>query len=246
MARRPEHSPRWWNRPWRFPRMVDLLPEAALGNAEISHWSVDRDMAESLCYERCELWLPGTYCCLKIDGFGWMHDIPEEWRKNRIAVDEARGDVLIVGLGLGMILHPILARPEVERVHVLELNPNVRDLVMPSLDGVPGREKLTLEMADGLAWAPEARRRFDAIWLDAVPFYSPQSWFIDLAWKWEQRYRPFLREPHRSFLGHWALMEMLQRRLDEAYGKPRRKPTCSDLPQEVTAAMVAALQEAAG
>ena len=41
----------------------------------------------------------------------------------------ARGDVLILGFGLGLIIVPIMNKPEVTSVTVLEIEPEVIELV---------------------------------------------------------------------------------------------------------------------
>jgi spermidine synthase len=75
-----------------------------------------------------------------------MSDTNMERRSNWQVKDNAHGRVLIAGLGIGMILHPILdptraiisrrageALQPVEHVTVVELNQDVIDLVAPSL-----------------------------------------------------------------------------------------------------------------
>ncbi len=205
--------------------MVDVLSPQRLGRAEITHFRVETDRAMSESVSREELWLPGDYCELEIDGIGWMWDIPDEWLKNQIIVDRARGDVLIVGLGMGFILHPILAKPEVRSVHVIEIEPDVCNLILPSLAHVPGHDKLTVEIANGQYWPmglENEDKRYDAIWLDAVPCRSKQSWWLKAVEMWENLYRPFLCND-QSFIGHWAYLETIQLLLDDAYGKERNE-----------------------
>lgn len=49
-----------------------------------------------------------------------MSNTAMEWRTNREVIAQARGHVLIAGLGISMILPPILAKPEVKSVTVIE------------------------------------------------------------------------------------------------------------------------------
>jgi hypothetical protein len=203
---------------WKlFPRMVDVLAPAQLGNVEIRHFTVSEEEAEAWSYQRMEVWVAGTYCQLDIDGLGWMYDAFQERLWNRKVVYRAHGDVLIGGLGMGMILHPILAKPEVRSVRVLELNPNVVTLVEPSLRSAPGYEKLTIEMADVYNWQPQPGQRFDTIWLDAIPCYARHQLFLRLAEAVMDRYRPFLRESPTAWLGHWAFEEVIQEMLTRIY-----------------------------
>ena len=57
-----------------------------------------------------------------------MSDTPNERLWNREAVRRAHGHVLIAGLGIGMILPPILIKPEVKRVVIVEKELEVIDL----------------------------------------------------------------------------------------------------------------------
>jgi spermidine synthase len=60
-----------------------------------------------------------------------MADSEPEMRDHYEAVARARGRVLINGLGLGMVLSAILAKPDVEHVTVVEVEPDVIALVGP-------------------------------------------------------------------------------------------------------------------
>jgi len=48
-------------------------------------------------------------------------------------VNKARGEVLVAGLGIGLTLIPVLLKPEVDSVTVIEIDPYVIDLVLPQL-----------------------------------------------------------------------------------------------------------------
>ncbi len=213
---------RKWRHVWDlFPRMVDILPPGRSGPVEIRHLEYTAADAVLKCVERHELWTAGRFCALEINGTGWMYDIYHERIMNERVVREARGDVLIAGLGLGMILHPILAKPEVRSVRVLENSKHVVRLVMPSLQRVAGTEKLTLEMADAEKWQPPAGVQFDTIWLDCVPMYGYCQWVFDLQQAWVNRYQPFLRPG--GYIDHWGMQEYIQWRLDKAYGVAGRR-----------------------
>ncbi len=70
-----------------------------------------------------------------------MTDSADERYSNLEVVRNAHGRVLLGGLGLGMILHPIAAKPQVTSVTVLEVNRDVIELVGPTVpsyvDAVP-------------------------------------------------------------------------------------------------------------
>lgn len=66
----------------------------------------------------------------QVDGGGCgpevvMEDSPRELRRHLPIVLAARGRVLVTGLGLGCVVRGLLAREEVERVDVIEIDENV-------------------------------------------------------------------------------------------------------------------------
>lgn len=117
---------------------------------------------------------PGWYTRLIIGTTIMMTDLYEEWWSQRQAIHEARtrgGNVLISGLGLGLILDAIL-KPEdslVTRVTVLEKNPDVIQLVAPYfLQKYP--DKLTIIQSDALAWSPPENAHYQVVWHDIWPY----------------------------------------------------------------------------
>lgn len=104
-----------------FPEMAKIFKEpVAQGIAKIEHHTVTEDESMMSGFHPGQ-WCPeGTYACLRINGRLVMSDTRMEHTTNWEVVHEAKGHVLIAGLGLGMILHPILAKEEVLSVTVVE------------------------------------------------------------------------------------------------------------------------------
>ncbi len=159
-----------------FENMAEIIPEGKEGDAEIVHFQVSEDDARATALRALlhgdgdEIVHPGRYCKLKIGDSLVMTDTEMERRSNLEIVTQARGNVLIAGLGLGMILVPILKKKEVEKVTVVEKNKNVLSLVaphiyrhMPSL----ATHKLRVVNDDIFEWVPVgARRSYDVIYFD--------------------------------------------------------------------------------
>jgi hypothetical protein len=197
----------------RFLPMAEILAPCHSGSVRIEHFRITASELE----KRNGLWrryyaaggtVPryevavGTWCQLQIEDVGWMWDVPDERRWNHVAVDHARGDVLVLGLGLGLILHPILRKRSVRTVRVLEPQPHVIELVRPSLRHVPGAEKLTIEETEASPqWAPPGER-YDTIWCDAVAGFSWDRDFLRLAEWWMGHFARWLRPG--GWIGHWA------------------------------------------
>lgn len=108
---------------------------------------------------------PGTYTRLTHRGCLVMSDTPDEMRDHLPIVRAACGHVLINGLGLGMVLGAVLAKPEVEAVAVVEIDPDVVELVAPHY----ASPRVTIHQADALTWRPPAGVRFGAVWHDIWP-----------------------------------------------------------------------------
>lgn len=74
-----------------------------------------------------------------------MSDTMMEKRTNREFCDEAHGDVLVGGLGIGMILMAIQDNPAVNSITVLEKHQEVIDMVAQQL---PLNKKVKIICAD--------------------------------------------------------------------------------------------------
>lgn len=131
-----------------------------------------------------------TYTRLLIDGRLWMTDAEFEYRSNIGVVVEARGDVLIAGLGIGFILPPILARKEVSSVTVLERSADVIALVSPHFP------KVKVIHADAHQWEPP-KRSFDLIYFD-IWADVPNSDNLKEIKALKLRYRSALRKGGRT------------------------------------------------
>lgn len=100
--------------------MATVLEPAKRGEAEIRHFVIDEAMAqfsrlrEAATRGREQAADPGTYAQLFVKGGLVMSDTQMERDSNEDFVRYARGDVLIAGLGLGMILLPLLAKKSVD------------------------------------------------------------------------------------------------------------------------------------
>ena len=161
-----------------FPEMARLVPQAAKGRASVQHITVDAEGGRTACYVYGEFKNPsppGTYASLRVkidsgEPLVMMSDFYYERATCEGVVRRAHGDVLIAGLGLGMILHAILKKPSVQSVTVIEKFQDVVDLISPSL---PRDSRLTVVTADIFEWKPPDGRCYDVIWFDIWPDIEP-------------------------------------------------------------------------
>ncbi|MEJ1969881.1 MAG: hypothetical protein WDN03_14785 [Rhizomicrobium sp.] len=91
----------------------------------------------------------------------WMSTTPWEIESQEIGVKAARGHAAVLGLGLGWQAANVALNPNVERVTVVEHDPQVMELVRAQgvFEQLPqeARDKIELVQADANAWRPQDR-----------------------------------------------------------------------------------------
>lgn len=159
----------------RFPQMFKVVPEGVEGIATISHFVVSKQASTFTAVKALQhrdAYVPeGIYCQLKVGRTLMMTDTRMEQNSNYGVVHAAMGNVLIAGLGIGMILLPILAKPEVTGVTVIEKYADVVKLVEPAIRKAAGADaaKLRVIEADIFEWAPPKGEKWDTIYFDIWP-----------------------------------------------------------------------------
>ena len=123
-----------------------------------------------------------------------MSDTPAEMADHVEAVKQARGKVVINGLGIGMVLNAVLAKPEVESVLVIEYN---EDVIALTADQYAGNERVTIVQDDAYQYTPQYGSRYDMVWHDIWDHICPDN--IELMDKLEDKWRP-----HAAWQGSWA------------------------------------------
>jgi 16S rRNA A1518/A1519 N6-dimethyltransferase RsmA/KsgA/DIM1 with predicted DNA glycosylase/AP lyase activity len=106
---------------------------------------------------------PGNYKKLTRNGELIMSNTPDEIDDFLDFVYEARGSVLVNGLGLGVLLKALLNKPQITEVIVIEKSQDVINLVAPTYL-VDKRVKIVC--ADAFEYKPEKGKRFNAVWHD--------------------------------------------------------------------------------
>ena len=119
-----------------WPHMADLIPEGTCGSARVEHFTVSPKKAgltalrAALNGHPTSVVPPGRYARLLVDGRVMMSDTPMEKSSNARMIEMAKGHMLIGGLGLGMVIWPLLAKkPGLHSLTILEINPDVINLV---------------------------------------------------------------------------------------------------------------------
>jgi len=105
---------------------------------------------------------PGKYLSIKRRGKVIMSNTPDEIRDFMPFYYKATGNVLINGLGLGVVLTAILSKKEITKVTIVEKSEDVIKLVSSCFND----ERLTIIHADAYDYNPPKGERFDAVWHD--------------------------------------------------------------------------------
>lgn len=98
----------------------------------------------------------GDVYALLQNGESWMSTAWDEIESQAPHVAAARGHVVVMGAGMGVVLYNILLKTEVERVTLIERDPLVIDLLrqVTDLDKWVGIEKLRIEVIDAFDYQP--------------------------------------------------------------------------------------------
>lgn len=100
----------------------------------------------------------------------WMSLSPFEIESQELACRHARGHTVVMGLGMGWVTANIALNPAVERVTVVERDPEVIALFehMQVLEGLPpeASAKIHIEQADALQWCSAPQQAVDWLYAD--------------------------------------------------------------------------------
>lgn len=159
-----------------FPDMTTVVPEGTLGEVQVEHFTFTKEESDFTKFRAAfghphEFCPPGRYARLLVNGQIWMTDTKMERDSNREVLFEARGQVLLGGLGLGMVAAGLLLNPTIEHITVVERHPHVLALVGPALwrwekQTFLRAGRLELVSGDIFDWTPPRGVRYDAIYLD--------------------------------------------------------------------------------
>jgi hypothetical protein len=106
------------------------------------------------------------------NGNTWMSDNPFEVESSMGAIESTRGDVLIGGLGIGLL--PTLMKDKVDSIDVVELNQEVIDLVFHQV----ATEKMKIIQDDICHYLTATEKRYDFICVDIWPDTFLPLWDI--------------------------------------------------------------------
>lgn len=201
-----------------FPKEVaSPLGEFKIGHIVMDQAFIDREQMRASftpggCYEIMGL-EPGTYVKLTSGSGGIiMSDTPMEIRTNWDFIENAHGQVLIAGLGLGLVVLSIQSKKEVTSVTIVEKYREVVELVVPR---IPLNMKVDIVVDDAFEWLPHEGEKFDTIYFDIWNIicgdHYPET--KDL----HKRFRKFLnrKENPKSWMDSWRREDFKSRYFED-------------------------------
>jgi len=176
-----------------------IIPETKVNDVRIQHFEVSESESalSYISYKGCGI-PPGKYVRLFVGETLMMSNTPEEIRSNMSFIALATGDVLVAGLGLGVILHKPLEREDVKSILVIEKSQDVIDAVLPHIR----HPKLEVVCADIFDWKPPKGKKWDTIYFDIWPdiCYDNLKEVTKLKRKFARRLR---RDNPRAWMAAW-------------------------------------------
>lgn len=205
---------KWWQE--LFPDLCKVYPKRGIshGNARVEHFEITRHGAAMWAMQHREHVDEGKYVRLLIGNVTVMSDTYMERASNIGFARRANGRVLVAGLGLGMILFPLMKKEEVSEVDVLESSMDVIRLVGPYVQ----HPKIHILHENAMEFRPSRGVKWDTIWFDIWPGRSSDN--LDDIAKLHQRFKYHVNRanPAASMDSWYAKQLRAERRSEMARG----------------------------
>lgn len=135
-------------------RLKVNIPEGISGEFRIEHIKTDY-----YCNSKEPL---DTYTVLFNSSHNIMQDTTREYREHKEFIKDASGNVIVAGLGLGMVNQSLMENANVHSITIIEKYQEVIDLVWKYC---PKNDKIRLVHGDIYQWKPDCI--FDIGWFDS-------------------------------------------------------------------------------
>lgn len=158
---------------WETP--ATSYPLSKSGKAEIKRKNYSKGVyhlhgADEKGFSYFQVMKPIPVTSLEIDGKTWMVDDPTHWLYIQRMARKMKGNVLIGGLGLGLIVHALALNTEIDSVTVVEMNQDVIQLVSPLVPHLVNHGWLNREIkfveAEIAAYCLGTSKQFDDAFID--------------------------------------------------------------------------------
>ena len=191
-----------------YKNMCEILQEDQKGCARLKKF-------EATGFAAALAGIPhGEYIKLIVNGELMMSDTPMEKRTSIDFVSNAEGEVLICGLGIGLVILPLLESEKVKSITVIEKYQDVIDCVLPQIKGYDSENKLNVICADCFDFTTD--KRFDTIFIDIWPCVNSDIYKEEMQ-PLKRKYKKFLKSERRTMKNIYVWAEYNAR-----YDRPLR------------------------
>jgi SAM-dependent methyltransferase len=180
-----------------YAAMQEILDEGCIGDFKLSKFSINKNNRSFRCP------IPdGDYIRLIHKGNCVMSNTDMEKRTNMEFVRKANGDVLIAGLGIGLILLAIQDKEEVRSIMVIEKYPEVIELVEKQL---PLNSKVKIIQGDVFEYDFPKGTKFDTIYFDIWNYINSDVYeeMKELKKRY-RKYKRLSRDNENAYIACWA------------------------------------------
>lgn len=146
---------------------------------------------------------PGKYIRLLHDDECVMSDTNMEKRTNSEFCINAHGDIIIGGLGIGMIVMAVQDKPEVHSITVIEKNEEVIEMIASQLNF---NDKVNIICDDVFSWKPDRGVKYDMVYMDIWNYINSEIYNAEMQ-PLKRKYAKYLRskkENPNRFNKCWA------------------------------------------
>jgi spermidine synthase len=180
-----------------YKEMHEILKEGQVGKFKLEKFTVTKEnrfIMDTIPY--------GNYIRLTYNDECVMSNTPMETRTNSNFVYNANGDVLIAGLGLGLIVLAIQDKFDVKSITILEKYKEVIELVGNQL---PLNEKVKIIESDCFTHEFPKGTKFDTIYFDIWSYVNEDVYeeMKELKKKY-RKYKRLLKDNSNAFMDCWA------------------------------------------
>lgn len=169
---------------------VTGIPDGESGDYKVEQCTTTTGEPSWLNYANYRNIADGDYTVLyRKFGDNWlniMQDTEQEYSEHDWLVERMSGDVLLGGLGIGMIHIPLLDSDDVTSVTIIEKEQDVIDLVW---EHCAKDDRFTIIHADINTWEIPEESSWDVVWLDT--WLTHEETVDDYSSRMRERFGPY-------------------------------------------------------
>jgi hypothetical protein len=132
-----------------------------------------------------------------------MNTTEFELLTNKEFLEKSNGDILIIGLGLGMVVYPLLNDPNVTSIKIIENDPTLIQYIGNKISNYDNLNKVTIISGDAYTYhnVMDINEKYDTIFLDFWTQLNKEN--VEEVTTIKENYRPFLKDQN-SILLSWC------------------------------------------